>query len=788
MDLLKYGRNITVPFPGPDEMPDYDQPIPQSFFEQAARSAYGMYSHNQLAVGYGGRSTYGHGRRSFRECRDHARGMQDVGQYKDVLDPKRKTGKNKGKRMWNISWDTVKVLQRHRNIIKSKFQEFVLFPMAEAVDSTSRMDKVKKKNKMVINRLPETQAVMQGTGIKPRESADEQKIKNVDDVEYFHKMGGIRLAVEMMMKDGIDRSLNISNYRELEEMLIEDVVDVNACSAHCDPLAGYSWTYVDPARLIIPQSIHRNLNDSHFRGFVRYMKPHDIVASDHYSQITPDQRKEVFDRSNRSYGVRDYYNFFGVPGAREEYIPRQGNDQTSAAASLGLEVLTLYFVQTEIDRYVVGRRKRGGRQFERVGKDFTLSDRGIRAGKRVEEYPTERMYKVSWVVGTDIFFNMGECEHAIRTGQAGERKILWPIVAYVGHEKSLVENAIGDDNDLQMAVYKMRHLIAKIPPYPRMILKKHLLKDTITMGDDKFTMLEMIENFQRDGVMVVDEKKRYSLPGEESRSVEAPIEYLKDINAYHDYELIRNQINDAINRIREGTGINPIVDGTTNQQDMLKSVMSELKSASNSSMSTYIRMYHSMYLDVCSYTGLMLANRALTAPVDLGVTGVADQYLREVVIPKKASQVLWDIRLKIISREDVQMMLQDLYANREMIPADSFYMIKNAIEDGDIKKAQYLMSRAIRKQKAEDHERALEQSRAAAEAAAESGAQVEAAREKTLITEYELKKDYRTHDSELLIKENDEKHDNDLELMKEEQARQAATSVRTVQANQKQEF
>lgn len=126
---------------------------------------YGSYANNHCMIGPNG-GLHGYSQRSFKELRDHGKGVQDPSRYRDQVDPPKKRGNAKKYNM-NISWEISRHYERYKSILRSKFQELILTPKIDATSNDAVIEKDFVKNKMKLMLSPEMQTFMQGADYSP---------------------------------------------------------------------------------------------------------------------------------------------------------------------------------------------------------------------------------------------------------------------------------------------------------------------------------------------------------------------------------------------------------------------------------------------------------------------------------------------------------------------------------------------------------------------------------------------------------------------------------------------
>jgi hypothetical protein len=759
----------------------------KEFFLGVMKHHFGVYSSNGGGIGFGGIHSYGgSSRRSFSELRDHARGLVDPSLYQNRYDPPLEDGPNKGTHTWDISWQPYPIIPKFRNILKDKFRNLVLQPSVEANDASARMERNFVKNRMKLERRPETQQMVKGTPYAS-ELPSQPGIDTPDDVEFFYQMGGIMLGAEILMKDAIDAHMKNANWKAIEERVYEDIIDLNIMSIDTETVNGVvKYRYVDPAWIIIPPSTEPDYSDCDYRGYIELKKHGEIVleASGELTEEEENQLAKIFESNSNGDSFSSYNRGIGK-GSREDYA---GLGSGHGTHSHGHPVMVMYFLDIEVQRYVEGRHPRGSRIFERVDEDFELSERGKEAGKSVSEYSLLKMYKAKWVVGTDIVYNCEEVQDIVKAGDDGQRSIMWPLTVISDDEPSFVEKIIAFDDDIQHANFKLRNLIGKIPPAPRMVIFQNLVRDSVDIGDETFTILDMAKMFQNDGIWVMD-RKQFEDPGMDSN--QPPVMFLESGIA-EDVTILENRIMSGIDKIRNATGMNEVSDGSTPKSDMLVQVMQGFNQAANAALSGHLLVYILGFQYLCKQTGFGFINKILkikqsyNSPLDVVSREYAVNHDFLIRVMQYGDDILryeWNIEVKVETTERRNMIIQDLMSRKELLDEQSYFSIWDMILDGDYAKAKYFLAKYSAKAKAIAHQRQVEVAQSAARATAEANIQTEQAKIQTLQVEYGLKAELLTLEARLASQSSAEDHALEIEKIREDYNLSLQKELAVVKAN-----
>jgi hypothetical protein len=756
--------------------PRYDGKSLDKYALEMMKSVFGAYAHGLTAVTMDGSYYNGHRMVSFKTLRDHGRGVQSTKKYKDLLDPIVENGPSKGKRRWTINWTPLRIIPKYRSILKDKLMSVGIRPSITAIDSQANRDRAIAKNKMMIEKNPAFEEFTKGV-FQPQQSP--AGIDTVEDVENLFNLGGFRLPVEIEVKDFIDRITNQSDLDTMAaNMIAEDWVDLNCMSTDVIYENGCPREiYVDPAKVLIQQSIFPDHRDAAYRGYLSY-KPYSQLITE-YPELKKhkDRLKKGADLMRRM----GYPGRIGGLGIREEYSGFNNAIGGGDGMDFGTQVMKLYWLDDEEKYFVVGVRKDNVRQYEEVDANFTLSKRAMKAGKTIEREVIQRMFVGHWVVGTDIVFGVKECQKIVAKGQDGQHHVCWPMKFVKGNEPSLVEKMIPFDDDIQLAVFRKRNVLSKIPPGPRMIIFTDMVKDSVTIAGEQKPIKEILGDYFSDGLMTLERRSNFSLPGEDGAGMGSPIQFVPS-GVMEDMQIFPQEIQINIKHIQDTTGVNEIIDGTTQNQDMLKSVMSGLKEASNSALRPHLSLYVLLRKNINEYYIHLFQELILAGDIDLSIYGYGKQE-----VEKLADAILshdWLVKQQIdYQGDEAQLLLQDLVNHRQMLPDGAYFIVYDAIKDGDYAKAKFLLIKYIEKAKSDANKQRIEDMTMNAEAqasAAERAAQAEAQKDAAM-TDNKIR--VLTEEYKLKSKLAEEEFNREMHKIREEKSLEKDQAVAVVQEN-----
>ena len=696
---------------------------------------------------------HGPTRRSNLELRDYARGLQSTDRYlREIGYDHKEVEKFQSQ---NISHQPFPIYPKFRNIMLSKISDLGLKPIVKAVDADADYERLLKKSRMKLLRNPETQA-----HVPPGLVQDEfPEAKTEQDIDFLFEAGGMMLPVEIKMKDALDITAKNSGWDVLEKMLGEDLIDIGGMAVDTRILNGkILLDYIDFARVIIRPSIYPDFRDSDVRGYTTQRKISELLLEyegeilEHWGEL-----KEAYESKGHLVGSpwRHQEN-----GYREDYSHR-GSDSPSYS-DFGVTVLKMYWVDREEQKFVVGRHPRGSLIFEPVADDFVLSNRGVRAGKTVQVYPIQKIHQAHWIVGTNIVYGYGPADTITREGDNGAKQLIWPMVVAAAQEPSMTEKVIPYIDDAHIAILKRRDLITKMPPGPRILIYKNRIRDSVTMGESTYNFRDIVRMYQREGFMLLDEEDDYSMPGEDLGSKTPPIEFLPS-GIMEDLQILEQSIAVSLDRIREITGINPLIDGTATKADILKTVAESMRQSANNALRPWMELYINFYKRVNESLVWRYQIKSASGEINLGYLPSMEGSGRKVVLASDIMRYRLGLKVEIADAQYYQFLLQDLMAKRDMITAEGYFAVYNALQDRDLKKAEYLLITFTRKAEERAHQRQLELVQAQSRSNAEAGVAVEQERQKSEMTKLEAEVSKMREESTLAEERAITAHERELE-------------------------
>ena len=678
-----------------------------SWFKKMSKHIAARYYSNYGIVGCGG---FYKGR-SIPEFRLYARGEQANDKYKQIVDdPTRDKQTGKTELYNNISWDNVKILPKFLSIVMSKMNDVKYGVVTQANDPKANLERTLKIKTERMLRDPRIKGFIKETGLKPEQKTSYPEIESMEDLNFFEKMGGIRLDHEILMKDTIDSTYYVSNFDVIDKMLKKDLIEIGimASEDYIERATGIvKKKYIDPQLLVARNSKYPDCRDIDYAGYIESKTISQIRME---SDLTEMQLYQIA-KKYKKHGInraQEFSSGLTLEGLQEVFR----NTGSYPYDDFKIDVLKYYVISAEVPDIDLGE------------------DVPPPTGNAVQN-----VYRCHYVMGTDYVYDFGKEYGIVRQGKPGAKITELPIKIYKSLDPSVVEKCIAHVDDIQMAILKKRSLLRKIPPGPRIALNQALLENQVTIGDKTYDPLEITELFLHTGVFIYNE--RVDFGDYDERVLGKPMEPIP-LNIAEDYRLFTEEIVQGIDMIRQVTGVNPVADGTSVNGDMLKGVQEGMQMATNSALQPYMDDYK-MYSQQCvAYTAKKWQVAALAGDIDISFKPFDNSIIKTFKLTKRVNDYDYGIHIvlvpNLLQKREMIAHLRMKQSEGKLSAADMFFA-EQMIEQGDLRKFQLFISKAEDRREKLLHQRNLEIQAAQGEASSKAAQVAENERRKTIEVE-----------------------------------------------------
>lgn len=497
----------------------------------------------------------------YRDIKDYALGNQNIDQYKRTL----KVNEDTNETWMSIDWRILPVITKFRRIALNKLKKINYDIDAIAVDSLAVDEKeefvAKQKAKLAVRKkIAETNPEL---AEKLKESGDAEDIDELKVQELYTYKHNATIEMEA----GIDLILEQNKINYLREQIREDLFDYGVAGYKdwIDSNGNVKCRRVNPALAVVSYCIENDFSDKQYAGEVIRMTISDLKQAAG-NQFTEDDYKEMANSVRNKYG-------------NPNYLPKS-TAFTNGYDDFNIDVLDLEFYSVNESVYEKRRNARGNIIFGRADYNKTSEDNSPE--RQYNRVAYKVVYKGSWVIGTNHIFNYGLATNMKRAkNNMMDTEMSYHFFApefYDMEAKGITEQLISLANAIQIAWYRLQNAINQARPKGIEIDIDAIEEVNLGGGGENMTAGEVIDMFNETGTLVY---RRKDLAGNNENY--RPIKEIenglgKDAITY--YEIIQKNIQ----MIRDITGLNELVDGSTPDARTLTTVANMAQESSNNAL------------------------------------------------------------------------------------------------------------------------------------------------------------------------------------------------------------
>jgi hypothetical protein len=656
------------------------------------------------------RNYYAYSVRRISTLRDYARGDQPIQKYQDILCPEEsyipiKTGNGEmvRKAMMNISFSPPKIFPIFKTAVKAQLLETNYDFDVSAIDPTSGFERdleIAYKKIQLDPIIKDLKEEMKAAGVPiPK---DEELFETEKEIDVFYENGGFKLQYEIELKKALTKTLAKSDYDGIRDMVYDDAIDLGLyiTKSYIDDVDGVpKIRYVDPEYFIGAWDRHHDKRDMWLAAEMIPMTLTDLM---HKTKLTKEQAEQVM----QEYGQRIDTNAYTNSGSNY-VIERQ---KTNVINDFRVWVLDCNFISTDTYKKIKYMSKTFGNMvFKDVPYNTELSPKDKERGVNLLDYKYEYEYGFKMIVGTGVVFDFGRCITTRKENDKISAKLSYHV--YDTKLPSLVDRCIEFIDDACLATFKFRDALAKMPPPPRLQVESSAI-DQINLGGVTFTALQVKDMFSQTGWLQMKSLSDHLEPV--NGNYNAPITAM-NLNIMQDFDIFQGTFGNAMNMIRQVTGVNEVMDASIPTQKAGYKVSRLAYDTSKNTLKPLMFGYERVFLNTLkSCNSLWLQVASMKDPrgafKSLGVK-TYDVFKMANSVPERD----FDVVIQTLpSEEERQLILQQLIGLRDSrmqtgvggIAPDVYFMIYRIVKSGNLSLAQYKMSQAVERQRKQDMEEA----------------------------------------------------------------------------------
>lgn len=564
-------------------------PNPLAPTEKKLDKNYGLQYAKAMLAQWGGldnqNSIYGKRYKEFERARAYAAGTQDTSIYKQILnslDPDNGDGA-----LMSLDWTPVPIVPKFARIVVNKIISSYRYPQVEAVDPLSQSEKDIKKRKLAV-RIENKDKFLEAKQAGLEVDIDPETLPETPEEAEIFLETNVKTDAEVAAQLGAQMTLSWNNFDErVYRRVVEDLVScgMGVSKRTNDPNYGINQEYVDPKLFI-----HSFTEDPTFS---------DLVYAGHIKTMSIAELKRI---AGTQFHEKDYQ------AMAQTVMNKDGNDPSLfSRRQLGdtvnvqempydeytIQVLDFEFISVDSMVYEKKMSRFGNQGFYFKGEHYEVPKNSI-YDREIINMNNATLYGGSYIIGTHHVFNYGQCNNVPKNIHDLTRvRLSYSVIATNIRNmipKSLVSSVIGFADQLQLSHLKIQQAVAKAKPDGILVDIEGLENVDLGRGGE-LSPLEIQDIYEQTGVMYYRSKNPEG--GFQNPPIREINNSIRNIN-----ELIA-LYNHYLRMIRDATGINEIVDGTTPKTDTLVGVGKMAESASNNALYDITNSAMVYYRRVC---------------------------------------------------------------------------------------------------------------------------------------------------------------------------------------------
>ena len=564
-------------------------PDPLASYEKKVSKAYGLKYAKAIFSEWGSldseTSLYRRRFREFETSRDYANGTQDTTKYMDILsslNPNNGDGS-----LLNIDWSPVPIIPKFVKIVVNKILSAAPYPQVEAIDPLSRNEKDIEKNKLLV-RIENKQMIMEAKNSGLDVDIDPATLPDTSEEAEIFLETNVKTDAEVAAQIATQMTLSWNDYDErTHRRCVEDLVTCGMAvvKRSNDPNYGISTEYVDPARFIHSFTEDPNLSDVVYAGHIKRMSIAELkriagnqFTEEEYEAIAMSVRNKYANNPNRFADSRydsgmDTYHY-----GYDEYA---------------IEVLDFEFLSVDSMIFEKKESRYGNIGFYFKGREYKPQTNSVYDREPVYMY-NSTLYGGTYIIGCDKIFNYGAKKNVPKNvHDLTKTRLSYSAIAVNMRRmipKSLVSGIRTFADQIQISHLKIQQSVAKAKPDGLIIDIEGLENVQLGMGGE-LQPLQIQDIYEQTGVFY------YRSRNPEGGFQNPPVREIG--NAIRNIEQLINHYNHYLNMIRDTTGINEVMDGTTPKGDALVGVRQQAIAAGNNAIYDITNASLVLYRRVC---------------------------------------------------------------------------------------------------------------------------------------------------------------------------------------------
>ena len=564
-------------------------PDPFAHYSKKSSKGYGLKYAKAIEKQWGHsddeRSLFRRRLKDFETNRDYANGTQDTSIYKQILnslDPNNGDGT-----LLNLDWSPVPIVPKFVKIVVNNILSRKPYPNIKAIDPLSQSEKDEERAKKMFevkNRELLTQLAQQGVDVK----TDLNQIPETPEEAEIFMDTNIKTAAEIAAQVGTNITLEWNDFdQRVYRRAVSDLVTcgMGVVKRNNDPNYGITEEYIDPAYFFHSYTEDPTFSDLIYAGHIKKISISELkrIARD---ELTEEQYQKIANTVKNKYQNRAdklSYKYYDDTLDRTTY----GYDEFI------VEIMDFEFMSVDDMMFEEKGSKFGNSNFYYKGFDYSPPKESVYTRKPYA-MNIQTVFGGSYIVGTDFMYEYGQKRNVPKNvHDLTKARLSYSVVATNLRRmmpKSLVASVIGFADQLQLSHLKLQQAIAKAKPDGLIVDIEGLENVQLGKGGE-LQPLEIQDIYEQTGVFYYRSKNpEGGFQNPPVRSLENGIRNINELIAIYNHNL---------RLIRDTTGINEVMDGSTPKGEQLVGVRQQALAAGNNAIYDITNAAIYLYSKVC---------------------------------------------------------------------------------------------------------------------------------------------------------------------------------------------
>jgi len=534
-------------------------------------SIYSLYLNDSTAVPYTTLT-------AMEELRAYGRGDQDQEKYKEYLykndifstdDNQVVSSKNSEeavrKGFNQLIWDVVSYMPKIRTMIHGMSGDTDYDVFVDCVDW--RSEDRKKAEKWKTWNEAQNLEFLRDFKTKAGIPIDEPSYvpSSLEELNDYEASGNFRLNEARVMEKIIANHWDRSKWDDyLKKKIVDDFIDFNfaVTKTYYDPTDNtFKDKYVDPLSFVVQYSKTWEYSDSSFFGHFETRTIIDLEAKGFSREELITMAHQYNGRNgNNSYSESRWQNLLS------------GGSNEGFWMDFKILVFNAEWIDTDQKKTSTYTNGKGRTTVRSLSHDYTPPKKNSKTKQVITDVHTQKMYKCTWIVGTDKGYDMGPVNFMDRPTKSQVRSSYSPV-QITGRSMTSEIKPILDM--LQLTWMKWQDSIAKAFDSGYAI-NVHMLENVMD-GKNQMDIKKLLKLLKQHKILLY----KYSVPGNYKGGAASPITPIQSTLSQEMNQYITT-IDTLLRMVEDITGLNPVsLGGTPRPDQAVGTTEASIQAASN---------------------------------------------------------------------------------------------------------------------------------------------------------------------------------------------------------------